>query len=62
MQLQLLKSHLNTRGGSFGSEAVMEDFLTTLVVLWSGFMGIGIVIVSTYLMWEILRNIFRCEL
>jgi len=40
----------------------MNDFLTTLVVLWSSFMVIGIVIVSTYIMWDILRNIFRGEL
>jgi hypothetical protein len=40
----------------------MEDFLTTLVVLWSSFMAIGVVIVSTYLMWEILRNLFTGEL
>jgi hypothetical protein len=40
----------------------MEDFLTTLVILWSSFMVIGIVIISSYIMWDILRNIFRGEL
>ena len=40
----------------------MNDFLATLAVLWAGFMVIGIVIVSTYIMWDILRNIFRGEL
>jgi hypothetical protein len=40
----------------------MEDFLTTLFVLWSSFMAIGVVIVSTYIMWDILRNIFKGEL
>jgi hypothetical protein len=40
----------------------MEDFLTTLAVLWAGFMVIGVVVVSTYMMWDILRSIFRGEL
>ena len=43
-------------------EQTMEEFLTTLVVLWAGFMVIGIMIVSTYIMWDILRSIFRGEL
>jgi hypothetical protein len=41
---------------------IMEEFLTTLVVIWSSFMAIGVVIVSTYIMWDILRNIFKGEL
>jgi len=40
----------------------MEDFLTTLVFLWILFVGIGVVIIMTHLMWDILRNIFRGEL
>ena len=40
----------------------MEDFLTTLVFLWILFVVIGVVIIMTHLMWDILRNIFKGEL
>jgi hypothetical protein len=40
----------------------MNDFLAILAVLWAGFMVIGIVIVSTYIMWDILKQIFTGEL
>lgn len=58
-----MRNHLPEEVAKYKRQGIiMEDFLTTLVVLWSSFMAIGVVIVSTYLMWEILRNLFTGEL
>ena len=58
-----MRNHLPDEVAKYKRQGIiMEDFLTTLVVLWSSFMAIGIVISSTYIMWDILRNIFRGEL
>jgi len=40
----------------------MEDFLILVALLWFNFMGIGLIIVLTYMMWDILKHIFTGEL
>ena len=39
----------------------MEYFLTILAALWISFMSIGLIIVVTYMMWDVIRSIFKGE-
>ena len=58
-----MRNHLPDEMAKYKRQGIiMEDFLITLVVLWSGFMVIGIMISSTYIMWDILKQIFTGEL